>query len=121
MECHDEDSNSDLAYVTVSVWRSSVRWLTSLVVHVGLRVCYRFVQNYAGFLGLGLVLGESEQIYIYGDVHSWWLVVHDIGRSTVNLACILGCLAGWRWIFISEGAVACLIAEQFFPSLPPES
>lgn len=103
-------------------------------------LCTGFINDYPGLLALRLVLGVAQAGIYAGCAYlmgSWYTRQEAQRRfslylCTVNLACVLGGLiaatigemnglgnlAGWRWIFISEGILTCLAAVVFFFLMP---
>lgn len=138
LEYHDEEGNSsDLAYVYH--FALPLANYDRLDVYVGIWLATLrtgFVQNYAGLLGVRMVLGLTQADIYPGCaylVDSWYTRQEAQRRfslymCTVNLACIfggliaatvgemdgLGSLGAWRWIFISEGIITCLLAVMFY-------
>ncbi|KAI1413650.1 major facilitator superfamily MFS-1 [Hypoxylon sp. FL1857] len=93
---------------------------------------FGFVPTYDALLGLRLVLGIFEAGYFPGCVYllSTWFTRYEIGKRYAVFY-LLGCVAsalsgliafgiihmdgirglqGWRWIFILEGVITCLVS-----------
>lgn len=94
---------------------------------------FGFSPSYEVLLGLRLILGAFEAGYFPGCVYllSTWYTRYEVGRR-YSVFYLLGCVAsacsgilafgliqmdglaglqGWRWIFIIEGVITCLIAS----------
>ncbi|KAM3076042.1 High-affinity nicotinic acid transporter [Clarireedia jacksonii] len=122
-------------------------WLSSLMFLFGLAsICQGLVQNYGGLLATRFFLGLFEAGMFPGCFYliGMWYKRSEAQRrysfffSSTTLAGAFGGLlasaigkmdgmrgySGWRWIFILEGVLTCVIALTFFfliPSFPEDA
>ncbi|KAF2490958.1 MFS general substrate transporter [Lophium mytilinum] len=122
-------------------------WLPSCMFLFGLTtVCQGLVQNYSGLLATRFFLGLFETGMFPGCFYliGMWYRRHEAQRrysfffSSTTLAGAFGGLLasaigkmdgmrgykGWRWIFILEGTLTCVVSLSFFfliPSFPEEA
>ncbi|KAI1376798.1 MFS general substrate transporter [Hypoxylon crocopeplum] len=116
-------------------------WLPTCMLGFGIAsVCQGLVQNYSGLLATRFFLGLFES----GMFPGMWYKRNESQKryslffSSTSLAGAFGGLlasaigkmqgirgySGWRWIFILEGILTCLVAIFFFfifPSFPEEA
>ncbi|KAL9002349.1 MAG: hypothetical protein Q9188_004703 [Gyalolechia gomerana] len=115
------------------------RMTDDLMLDVGFRYCFGFVQSWTDMLALRIILGVFEA-GIYPSIAyllATWYSRYDVGKrfsSFYILGCIanafagilayglmqmdgLGGEAGWRWIFIMEGIMTCVVALLAYFSL----
>ena len=107
-------------------------WMCRIMVSWGLvAACMIFVRGGASFVGLRLLLGAAEAGFFPGAVLyiSYWFPAHERGRALgllyfgFPIALTLGSplsgallgldgwlgLAGWQWMFLIEGLLACVV------------
>lgn len=122
-------------------------WLTGCMFFFGLvSICQGLVQNYAGLLVTRFFLGLFEAAFFPGCFYliGMWFKRSEAQRrysfffsSTTLAGGFAGLLAsaigkmdglrgyrGWRWIFILEGVLTCVVALSLFfviPSFPEEA
>ncbi|KAK8158741.1 major facilitator superfamily domain-containing protein [Phyllosticta citrichinensis] len=128
-------SNILMKKLKPNVWLSGCMFLFGLVT-----VCQGLVQNYAGLLATRFFLGLCETGMFPGCFYliGMWYRRHEAQRrysfffSSTTLAGAFGGLLasaigkmdgmrgyrGWRWIFILEGTLTCVISLFLFFMLP---
>ncbi|KAG7002185.1 MFS-type transporter cnsO [Physcia stellaris] len=134
-------SNILLKKLRPNVWLSACMFLFGLVT-----VCQGLVQGYSGLLATRFFLGLAETGMFPGSFYliGMWYKRSEAQRrysfffgSTSLAGAFGGLLAsaigkmdgmrgylGWRWIFILEGTLTCLVAILFFfliPSFPEDA
>ncbi|CAF9906319.1 MAG: hypothetical protein HETSPECPRED_006143 [Heterodermia speciosa] len=134
-------SNILLKKLTPHLWLSACMFLFGLVT-----VCQGLVQNYSGLLATRFFLGLAETGMFPGSFYliGMWYKRSEAQRrysfffSSTSLAGAFGGLLasaigkmdgmrgylGWRWIFILEGTLTCVVACFFFfliPSFPEDT
>jgi MFS family permease len=105
---------------------------TITLVWGGIMIAFGFVKDWAALAGLRILLGVLEAGFFPGAVFlmSTWYVRYDM-QKRYSVFYIIGCVAaafsgilayglmqmnglanlgGWRWIFIIEGVISCLVA-----------
>ncbi|KAI4159361.1 MAG: hypothetical protein LQ342_006617 [Letrouitia transgressa] len=128
-------SNILLKKLKPHVWLSGCMFLFGLVT-----VCQGLVQNYGGLLTTRFFLGLAETGMFPGSFYliGMWYKRSEAQRrysfffGSTSLAGAFGGLlasaigkmdgmrnyAGWRWIFILEGTLTCVVAISFFFLIP---
>lgn len=134
-------SNILMKKLSPRVWLSGCMFMFGLV-----SVCQGLVQNYSGLLATRFFLGVFESGMFPGCFYliGMWYKRTEAQRrysfffSSTTLAGAFGGLlaaaigkmsglrgyAGWRWIFILEGVLTCVVAVLFFfilPSFPEQA
>ncbi|KAI1343215.1 major facilitator superfamily domain-containing protein [Xylariaceae sp. FL0016] len=118
------------------------KWLSGQILAWGLVAIFQnFVTNYAGFLVTRILLGLCEAGFIPGALYtmsSWYkkdesslrisifflgnllasATTSLIGAGILSMGARYG-VAGWRWLFIIEGAMTVGIGIIFMLMLPP--
>ncbi|KAI8962601.1 MFS general substrate transporter [Daldinia sp. FL1419] len=118
------------------------RWLSAQIVAWGLVATFQnFIRNYGGYLATRLLLGLCEAGFIPGALYtmSTWYKKSEtslrisifflgnliasattslIGAGVLSMGDRYG-VAGWRWLFIVEGAITIGIGVIFILFLPP--
>jgi MFS family permease len=128
-------SNILLKKLKPNVWLSACMFLFGLVT-----ICQGLVKNYSGLLATRFFLGLAETGMFPGSFYliGMWYKRSEAQRrysfffSSTSLAGAFGGLLaaaigkmngmrgylGWRWIFILEGTLTCVVAIFFFFVLP---
>ncbi|KAL8993801.1 MAG: hypothetical protein Q9169_006072 [Polycauliona sp. 2 TL-2023] len=115
-------------------------WLASLTLAWGIvMICFGFVQDWTALVGLRALLGVLESGFFPGVVYllSTWYKRYEVGKR-YSIFYLIGSLAsafggilafglvqmdgisgyrGWRWIFIIEGCLTCIVAFLGFAFL----
>ncbi|KAI6080910.1 MFS general substrate transporter [Hypoxylon rubiginosum] len=118
------------------------RWLSGQIIAWGLVATFQnFITNYGGFLATRLLLGLCEAGFIPGALYtmSTWYKKSEsslrisifflgnllasattslIGAGILSMGDRYG-VAGWRWLFIVEGAITIGVGIIFILLLPP--
>ncbi|KAK6536423.1 hypothetical protein TWF281_000660 [Arthrobotrys megalospora] len=103
--------------------------------------CMGFVKNWHQLLGMRLILGVFEAGYFPGASYllSTWYNRYELGKRFAAFYVIgsiasafsgilayglmqmggAGGISAWRWIFIMEGIITCMIAAAGFIFIPP--
>ncbi|CAL8582723.1 hypothetical protein XPA_008371 [Xanthoria parietina] len=108
-------------------------WLATITLAWGVvMICFGFVKDWTALVGLRLLLGVLESGFFPGVVYllSTWYKRYEVGKR-YSIFYLIGSLAsafggilafgliqmegisgygGWRWIFIIEGCLTCLVA-----------
>ncbi|KAI9648328.1 High-affinity nicotinic acid transporter [Ciborinia camelliae] len=134
-------SNVLMKRLKPNIWLSSLMFLFGLV-----SICQGLVQNFSGLLATRFFLGLCEAGMFPGCFYliGMWYKRSEAQRrysfffSSTTLAGAFGGLlasaigkmdglrgySGWRWIFILEGVLTCVVALTFFfliPSFPEDA
>ncbi|ATZ51438.1 hypothetical protein BCIN_07g00770 [Botrytis cinerea B05.10] len=134
-------SNILMKRLNPNIWLSSLMFLFGLV-----SICQGLVQNFSGLLATRFFLGLCEAGMFPGCFYliGMWYKRSEAQRrysfffSSTTLAGAFGGLlasgigkmdglrgySGWRWIFIIEGVLTCVVALAFFfliPSFPEDA
>ncbi|KAI4246216.1 MAG: hypothetical protein L6R42_009983 [Xanthoria sp. 1 TBL-2021] len=108
-------------------------WLATITLAWGVvMICFGFVKDWTALVGLRCLLGVLESGFFPGVVYllSTWYKRYEVGKR-YSIFYLIGSLAsafggilafglmqmegisgygGWRWIFIIEGCLTCLVA-----------
>lgn len=118
------------------------RWLSGQIIAWGLVALFQnFITNYAGYLVTRLILGLCEAGFIPGALYTmstWYkrdetslrVSIFFLGNLlAVALTSLIGAgiltmgdrygVAGWRWLFIVEGAITIGVGILFMLFIPP--
>lgn len=120
------------------------RWLSGQIIAWGLvALLQNFITNYAGYLVTRIILGLCESGFIPGALYTmstWYkrdetslrvsifflgnllasAVTSLIGAGILSMGDRYG-IAGWRWLFIVEGAITIGVGILFMLLLPPSA
>ncbi|KAK7747414.1 hypothetical protein SLS53_001669 [Cytospora paraplurivora] len=120
------------------------RWLSGQIIAWGLVALFQnFMTSYAGYLVTRIILGLCESGFIPGSLYTlstWYkrdetslrvsiffvgstissAVTSLIGAGILSMGDRYG-IAGWRWLFIIEGAITIGIGLLFLLLLPPRA
>lgn len=118
------------------------RWLSGQIVAWGLVALFQnFITNYAGYLVTRIILGLCESGFIPGALYTmstWYkrdetslrVSIFFLGNLLASaLTSLIGAgilsmgdrygIAGWRWLFIVEGAITIGVGLLFMLLIPP--